>query len=59
MPPDSTQNLNARLSTRRRSERSQGELGNRREARATRSAAPPVRIAGAGSSYRGGYRVDN
>ena len=60
MPPDSTQNLNAKLSAPRESERPRGEDGIRWETPVIQGSAPPVRIVGAASRYQGGgYRVDN
>jgi hypothetical protein len=58
MPPTSTQNLNAKLSTPPESERPQGEVGIHWEGPAIHSSAPPIRIVGAGSRYQGGYRVN-
>lgn len=58
MPPVSTQNLNAKLSAKRRELRSQGGAGISWRATPIQSSAPPVRIVGAASSYQGGYRVN-
>ncbi len=49
----STQNLNAKLSARTRRNGTAPAQRSRR-----RGAAPPVRIAGARSSWQGGYRVN-
>ena len=58
MPPDSTQNLNAKLSGNRRSERRR--VANFSwTASPIQSSAPPVRIFGGARRYRGGYRVEN
>ena len=57
MPPDSTQNLNAKLSARSDAERRQTESGIRWEPSPIQHSAPPVRIVGAASSYRGGYLI--
>jgi hypothetical protein len=61
MPPPSTQNLNAKLSNRRDAEPQPAGGGLIWKALATplQGSTPPVRIVGAASSYRGGYRVDN
>ena len=57
MPPDSTQNLNAKLSGRRTSERRRvGPLSW--TASPILSSAPPVRIVGEARRYRGDYRVN-
>lgn len=57
MPPDSTQNLNAKLSGPRREERRRvGPLSWK--ASPIHSSAPPVRIVGEAARYRGGYRVN-
>jgi hypothetical protein len=58
MPPDSTQNLNAKLSAQPSGKRSQGGVGISWRAMPIRNSAPPVRIVGAHSSYQGGYRVN-
>jgi hypothetical protein len=59
MPPDSTQNLNAKLSARRGGEQTRaGSITWKALASPIQSSAPPVRIVGAASSYRGGYRVE-
>jgi hypothetical protein len=57
MPPDSTQNLNAKLSARSDAEQRQAESGIRWEPSPIQHSSPPVRIVGAASSYRGGYLV--
>ena len=57
MPPASTQNLNAKLSGNRRSERRRvGFIAWK--ASPIQSSAPPVRIVGEARRYRGGYRVN-
>jgi hypothetical protein len=58
MPPAATQNLNAKLTGRPNAGRAEGGSGIRTVAPSIRSSAPPVRIVGAASSYRGGYRVE-
>jgi hypothetical protein len=57
MPPDSTQNLNAKLSGRRRSERRRVGF-TAWKASPIQSSAPPVRIVGEAVRYRGGYRLN-
>jgi hypothetical protein len=58
MPPDSTQNLNAKLSARSDAGQPQAESGIRWEPSPIQHSAPPIRIVGASASYRGGYRVE-
>ena len=58
MPPHSTQNLNAKLSDRRRAAQRRAGRNINWKASPIRISGPPVRIVGAASSYRGGYRVD-
>lgn len=58
MPPAPTQNLNAKLSAVRPAGRPQPGSDISWKAPAIQSSAPPVRIVGAASGYRGGYRVD-
>ncbi len=58
MPPNSTQNLNAKLSARAIAAPSPGASRISLRASALQGSAPPVRIVGAASRYRGGYRVN-
>ena len=58
MPPDSTQNLNAKLSDRRQAESPPVGSDISWQAPPIQSSAPPIRIVGAARPYRGGYRVD-
>jgi len=57
MPPDSTQNLNAKLSARSDAEQPQVDSRILWEPSPIQHSAPPVRIVGAASSYRGGYLI--
>lgn len=60
MPPDSTQNLNAKLSASRTGERSPADGGIRFDGPPIQSSAPPVRIIGAAARYQGGgYCIGN
>jgi hypothetical protein len=52
-----TQNLNSKLSTKRRVPMPGGN-GLDRRGTAIRGSAPPVRIAGSPRPYQGGYRID-
>jgi hypothetical protein len=56
MPPAPTQNLNAKLTVSGAAGRTAGGRGIR--APRVPASAPPVRIMGASSGYRGGYRVE-
>ena len=58
MPPNSTQNLNAKLSAPAVSSAPAGGGRISLTASALQVSAPPVRIVGAASRYRGGYRVN-
>lgn len=58
MPPAATQNLNAKLSARHRAGRVEGGSGLRAKSPSMHTPKPRVRIVGAGSGYRGGYRVE-
>jgi hypothetical protein len=58
MPPDSTQNLNAKLSATRQAETRRAGSDIRWQASPIQSSAPPVRIVGAATPYQGGYRVN-
>ena len=57
MPPNSTQNLNAKLSQSTTGETHQAETGPSLAAPPIHSSAPPVRIVG-GPRYRGGYHLN-
>jgi hypothetical protein len=57
MPPDSTQNLNAKLSPDPPAGRASRDAGVRLTEPPIHSSAPPVRIIGAPRTYRGGYRL--
>jgi len=57
MPPNSTQNLNAKLSAPAGGFAQQGESRINLKASAIQGSAPPVRIVGAASTYRGGYHL--
>lgn len=56
MPPAATQNLNAKLTGRPGAGRAEGGSGIRTPS--IHTSGPPVRIVGAASRYRGGYRVE-
>ena len=58
MPPAATQNLNAKLTIRRSAGRAEGGSGIRTRLPSINTSAPPVRIVGAASSYRGGYHLE-
>ena len=57
MPPNSTQNLNAKLSASAAANRRLGTPVIRLEPPAIRNYSPPVRIVGGAASYRGGYHL--
>ena len=57
MPPNSTQNLNAKLSAPDGGPVQQGDGRISLKASAIQGSAPPVRIVGAASTYRGGYHL--
>jgi len=57
MPPDSTQNLNSKLSHRSHGARRRVGGGITWTASAIHQSAPPVRIVRGPSSYRGGYHL--
>jgi hypothetical protein len=58
MPPNSTQNLNAKLSLQSTGGPPRDNAGINWETSPIQTSAPPVRIVGAASSsYRGGYHV--
>lgn len=57
MPPNSTQNLNARLSPLAVKEQRRGDQGPSFTPPPIQSSAPPVRIVGGPGSYRGGYHL--
>ena len=57
MPPNSTQNLNAKLSAPADSTAPHGGPKVSWKASSIHGSAPPVRIVGAASSYRGGYHL--
>jgi hypothetical protein len=58
MPPDSTQNLNAKLSSPVAGGRTSPGPGVRLTEPPIQCSAPPVRIVGAPRTYRGGYRLN-
>jgi hypothetical protein len=57
MPPNSTQNLNAKLSAPAVTSAPAGSSRISLSASALQGSAPPVRIVGAASRYRGGYHL--
>jgi hypothetical protein len=57
MPPNSTQNLNAKLSPSTTGEAHQSETAPSFATPPIQSSAPPVRIVG-GPRYRGGYHLN-
>jgi hypothetical protein len=57
MPPNSTQNLNARLSPLAVKQRGRGDHGPSFTPPPIQSSSPPVRIVGGPPSYRGGYHL--
>lgn len=57
MPPDSTKNLNARLSTPGPAPQRLGAPKVNLTPPPIQSSSPPVRIMGAQSRYRGGYHL--
>jgi len=57
MPPNSTQNLNAKLSATTSGDHRHGESGISWEASPIQSSTPPVHIVGSNSGYRGGYHL--
>lgn len=58
MPPTSTHNLNSKPPPPAPRSGANKGTGVSWSASAIQSSAPPVRIVGAGSRYRGGYRVN-
>jgi hypothetical protein len=58
MPPNSTQNLNAKLSATPAQRLRLGAGGIKFAPSAIQTYAPPVRIVGAAASYRGGYHLN-
>jgi hypothetical protein len=58
MPPNSTQNLNAKLSAPAVSPAPSESSQISFRSSAIQGSAPPVRIVGAASSYHGGYHVN-
>jgi hypothetical protein len=57
MPPNSTQNLNAKLSAPAGGPVQQSDGHINLTASAIQGSAPPVRIVGAASTYHGGYHL--
>ena len=58
MPPNSTQNLNAKLSPSTTGDTHQAEPARRFSAQPIQSSAPPVRIVSGPARYRGGYHLN-
>ena len=58
MPPNSTQNLNAKLSLTRVGERRTGGLAPSFAPPPIQSSAPRNKIVGGASQYRGGYHLN-
>jgi hypothetical protein len=58
MPPNSTQNLNAKLSLTRVGEQGSGRPAPSFTLPLTHSAAPEVKIVSGASRYRGGYHLN-
>jgi hypothetical protein len=57
MPPNSTQNLNAKLSLTRASQERSGGIGISLTPSAIQGSAPPNQIVGGPAPYRGGYHL--
>ena len=58
MPPNSTQNLNAKLSLASTAGRRSGGLRPSFAAPAIQSSAPRIKIVGGARQYRGGYHLN-